>query len=216
MPKSSSAIRTPRSRSAFRVRTAIGTSPSPISTLSVISSTRRDGSSPDAASTASTSATISNENSPTPERFACTAAPAGGRPSRPSQPAAAKHARSSTTRSIATTWPVASAAGTNVAGPSRPWRGCSQRASASAATTSPPASETIGWKCATSSPASRARAISSRRGARAVCAGCISGDHTRTWPLPASLARYIATSARRISSSGPTVPATADAIPTEP
>ena len=50
--------------------------------------------------------------------------------------------------------------------------------------------------------------------ARASPAGCISGDHTRTWPLPASLARYIATSAWRISSSAPSEPARAVAMPT--
>ena len=128
-------------------------------------------------------------------------------------PAASAHACARISRSTAAIR-SGSASRRNDPAPSSPWRGWRQRASASIATSPPPSSATIGWKCATSSPNSSAAASSSRPVAAPSFAGCISGNHTRTWLLPASLARYIATSARCSSSPASTDPAAAVAMPT--
>ena len=110
--------------------------------------------------------------------------------------------------------PVCSAIGTNSVGPTRPRRGCSQRASASTPITLPVASSALGWKKRTISPFwiawRRPPASDSRRGLKRSRRGS-----NIAWPPPASLAEYMAMSARWISVSTPVPCAGWQAMPIE-
>ena len=97
--------------------------------------------------------------------------------------------------------PDSSAIGRNWPGTSRPRSGCSHRASTSKPTTWPPSRSTIGWKYGTTSPRSSPRRSSLEVCSAASEAARVSSVNASTRSRPAALARYIAASASRSSSS---------------
>ncbi|MEZ5133687.1 MAG: hypothetical protein R2699_01145 [Acidimicrobiales bacterium] len=142
MPKSSTAMRTPRPRNRCSVSSDASTSS--ISTLSVISSSRRAGGMPVASRMARTSSTSEGWPSWRPDRLTDTCS--GRCPG-----SAASHRRawtqacSITHRPMPTISPVSSATPMNSLGWRSPRSGCSQRSSASTPLMAPVTRSTTGW-----------------------------------------------------------------------
>ncbi|OLT09512.1 hypothetical protein BJF78_30640 [Pseudonocardia sp. CNS-139] len=141
MPKSSIAIRTPMSASA---RSASSGSPVvAMKSLSVSSSCSARAGQPVSARIRATSWTTPGSRTCRAARLTLTNRSAPGCWAR--QPAACRHASSSTQRPSGTISPVSSATGMNRSGPSRSPSGRTQRTSASTPTSRWSISRTSGW-----------------------------------------------------------------------